>query len=263
MQSKIKHFIIMMVMCVTATLFASAAPAHAVSYHVTGTGGVGLRARTAPNTSSGVMRMLAEGAAIDISCQTQGENVRGSAIWDRLSDGTYISDFYTTTPVYAAYSPGIPVCGSSTPTPPAPKPPATPKPPAPAKTKEQKAVAWAKTQKNTPVFIGWCDRFVAQAYGKSNSGYWSAATHLAALTLRRTMHFRDYNPPAGALVFFYPGPKNGWGGHVMLSIGDGKAISSEHWIGGKRYGVGEISIHATNFGTYAGWSPANSEWPGR
>lgn len=253
----IKHFLIMMAMCLMGSLFVGSA-AHAVGYNVTGTGGVGLRARSAPNTSSSIIRTLPEGAAIDITCQTRGETIRGSAIWDRLSDGSYISDFYTTTPVYAAYSPGIPVCGSSTPAPPKP----TPKPPAP-KTREQKAIDWANSQKGSTKYIGFCDRFVAQAYGKPNSGYWTAGLHLAAMAKRGQMHYRDWNPPAGALVFFLPGPKNAWGGHVMISTGDGKAISSEHWSGSKRLGVGSVSIRSTNFGTYAGWAPANSEWPGR
>jgi len=257
----IKHLLILVVLGLTATLCVGVATASAASYNVTGTGGVGLRARTAPNTSSGVVRTLPEGAAIDISCQTMGENVRGSSVWDRLSDGTYISDFYTTTPVYAAYSPGIPVCGTTTtpttPTPPNPKPPATPK------TREQKATAWAQTQSGATKYIGWCDRFVATAYGKPNSGYWTAGAHLAAMAKRNEMHYRDYSPPAGALVFFFPGPKNAWGGHVMISTGDGKAISSEHWASGKRLGVGSVSIRTTTFGIYAGWSHANAEWTGR
>lgn len=250
-----KHVLIMAVMGVVATLFVGTA-AQAVGYNVTGTGGVGLKARTGPNTSAGVVRVLPEGAAIDIACQTQGENVRGSTIWDKLSDGTYVSDFYTTTPVYAAYSPGIPVCGSTPPPPPT-QPPTTPK------TREAKAVSWAKSQAGATKYIGYCDRFVAEAYGKPHSGYWTAAFHLAAMAKRNEMHYRDYNPPAGALVFFFPGPKNAWGGHVMISTGDGKAISSEHWVSGRRLGVGSVSIRTTTFGTYAGWSHANSEWSGR
>lgn len=249
----IKHFLILVVLGLTASLFVGVASANAASYNVTGTGGVGLRARSASNTSSSIIRTLPEGAAIDIICQTTGETIRGSAIWDKLSDGTYISDFYTTTPVYAAYSPGLPVCGAST------TPTTTPK----SKTREQKAVDWAISQKGSNAYLGYCDRFVANAYGRANSGYLTAGTHLAAMALRRKMWYYDYNAPAGSLVFFFPGPKNGWGGHVMISLGNGKAISSEHWIAGKRYGVGEVSIRTKSFGTYAGWAPANAEWKGR
>jgi uncharacterized protein YraI len=250
-----KHLFILTVMCVVGTLFVTTS-AHAASYNVTGTGGVGLNARSGPGTGHSIIRKLPEGAAIDIVCQTQGDNVRGSTIWDKLSDGSYISDFYTTTPVYAAYSPGIPVCGSGNPTPAKPKP-------QPAKTREQKAIEWAKSQSGSTKYIGFCDRFVAQAYGKSNSGYWTAGLHLAALAKRGQMHYRDWNPPAGALVFYFPSSKNAWGGHVMISTGDGKAISSEHWSGSKRLGVGSVSIRTSTFGTYAGWAPANAEWTGR
>lgn len=251
----IKHIFILVVLGLTASLFMGVSSASAASYNVTGTGGVGLRARSAPSTSASILRVIPEGGAIDISCQTHGDSVNGSPIWDKLTDGSYISDFYTTTPVYAAYSPGIPVCGSSTP-PPVTKPPVL-------KTREDKAIAWAKSQAGSTKYIGYCDRFVATAYGKPNSGYWTAAFHLAAMAKRNEMHYRDYNPPAGALVFFFPGSKNAWGGHVMISLGNGKAISSEHWVSGRRLGVGEVSIRTTTFGIYAGWAPANSEWPGR
>lgn len=264
MLTHIKHFFIMLVMCVVATMFVTTTSAHAVAYNVYGTGGVGLNARSGPGTGHAVVRKLAEGAAIDISCQTKGENVRGSTIWDKLSDGSYISDFYTTTPMYAAYSPGIPVCGATpAPSTPKPTPPKTPPAPKPAPTKQSKAIAWAKNQKGSTAYVGMCDRFVANAYGRAKSGYWNAGIHLAAMALRRKMFYYDYNAPAGALVFFFPGPKNGWGGHVMISLGNGKAISSEHWVAGKRYGVGEVSIRTKTFGTYAGWSLVNSEWPGR
>lgn len=252
----IKHFLIVVMMATLGSLLMGTTMASAVGYNVTGTGGVGLRARSGPSLSAGIVRTLPEGAAIDISCQTQGDDVRGSKIWDKLSDGTYISDFYTTTPVYAAYSPGIPVCGTSTPPPP-------PKPPAQPQTREQKAIAWAKSQNNSTSYIGYCDRFVARAYGKTNSGYWTASAHLAAMAARGEMHYRDWNPPAGAMVFYFPGPKNAWGGHVMISTGDGKAISSEHWVSGKRLGVGSVSLRTTTFGIYAGWAPANKEWTGR
>jgi uncharacterized protein YraI len=252
----IKHFLILVAMCLMGTLLVGVSSAQAASYNVTGTGGVGLRARSAPNTSSSIIRVIPEGGAIDIVCQTQGENVRGSTIWDKLSDGSYISDFYTTTPVYAGYSPGLPVCGSSSPTPPKPKP-------QPSKTREQKAIEWAKSQMNSTKYIGYCDRFVAAAYGKPNSGYWTAAFHMAAMAKRGEMHYRDWNPPAGALVFYAPGSKNAWGGHVMISTGDGYGISSEHWSASRRLGVGRVSIRTTTFGTYAGWAPANAEWNGR
>lgn len=256
MHTQIKHFFILVVFGITATLFVGAA-AGASGYKVTGTGGVGLRARTSPSLSSNILRTLPEGAAININCQTTGDDVHGSRIWDKLADGSYISDYYTSTPVYAHYSPGLPICGITPTKPPTPKP--APKP----LTREQKAIAWAKSQSGSTKYIGFCDRFVAAAYGKPNSGYWTAAFHLAAMAKRGEMHYRDWNPPVGALVFFLPGSKNAWGGHVMISLGNGQAISSEHWSGSHRLGVGIVSLRTSNFGTYAGWAHANKEWTGR
>jgi uncharacterized protein YraI len=89
------------------------------TYYVFGTGGVGLTERTGPGLNYGSAGSLLEGQQIQISCQQQsGSAVGGSDIWDRLTNGNWVSDFYTTTPVYAAFSPGIPQCSSPPPPPP-------------------------------------------------------------------------------------------------------------------------------------------------
>jgi hypothetical protein len=47
-------------------------------------------------------------------CQTKGDEVSNghasSRIWNRLSDGTYVSDFYVNTERVGEFSPGIPRC---------------------------------------------------------------------------------------------------------------------------------------------------------
>jgi hypothetical protein len=46
-----------------------------------------------------------------IVCQVRSTSVvRGTSIWDRLSDGSYVTDYYTTTPSYNSFTPGIPHC---------------------------------------------------------------------------------------------------------------------------------------------------------
>jgi predicted Rdx family selenoprotein len=84
-------------------------------YHVSGTGGIGLRTRSGPGTGYGTVGLLAEGTAVTINCQTTGTVVNGSNIWDRFADGSYGSDFYVDTPVFNGYSPGIPQCSSAPP----------------------------------------------------------------------------------------------------------------------------------------------------
>jgi surface antigen len=80
----------------------------------------GLNARKGPGTNFPVVHNLANNSPIDISCQVHGEVVNGSNIWNRLADGTYITDFYCDTANFNAFSPPIPVCKD------APQPPAQP-----------------------------------------------------------------------------------------------------------------------------------------
>jgi surface antigen len=76
-------------------------------YHTT----AALNVRAGPGTGYGVVRVLAYGTAIGISCQTRSASlINGSGIWDRLADGTYVTDYYTTTPAFNNFSSGIPRC---------------------------------------------------------------------------------------------------------------------------------------------------------
>lgn len=90
-------------------------------YRVYGTcadGACGLNVRTGPGYSEySVLEALNEGAEVDIVCQTIGETVgpsptthNSSVIWDRLTDGGWVSDLYVTTPNVGTWSPPIPQC---------------------------------------------------------------------------------------------------------------------------------------------------------
>ncbi len=70
-----------------------------------------LRARSGPGIGFAVVRVLPSGATIQIACQVRSSSiVSGSGIWDRLTDGTYVTDYYTTTPAFNDFSPGIARC---------------------------------------------------------------------------------------------------------------------------------------------------------
>lgn len=98
---------------VAATLYAGTA-AYAATYVVSGTDGAGLNARSAPNTGASVVNHYAEGAALSITCQTNGTDVNGASwVWDRLSNGSYVSDFYTNTPTVDNFSVGLPNCAGT------------------------------------------------------------------------------------------------------------------------------------------------------
>lgn len=91
-------------------------------YHVANTGGSSLHVRSAPSLSASVTGTLPAGATIVIACQTTGDEVNGvSDIWDQLTSGGYVSDYYVDTPGVGVPSPGIPSCSApaSPPAPPA------------------------------------------------------------------------------------------------------------------------------------------------
>jgi hypothetical protein len=86
-------------------------------YHTCANGHCGLNIRNGPGyTNYSVTRVLSDGDAVDIVCQTRGENVSGidgssSNVWDRLAQGDYAADFYIDTPgMTGSFSPSIPQC---------------------------------------------------------------------------------------------------------------------------------------------------------
>jgi len=105
-----------------ATVAWSGAARADVVYRVYHTGGVGLSVRSGPTTSSARIGTVPEGASISIHCQTYGDNINGSTIWDQLSSGGFVTDWYVNTPSIGAFSPGIGQCGqASSPPPPPPQ----------------------------------------------------------------------------------------------------------------------------------------------
>jgi surface antigen len=92
-------------------------PAYYV-HHVTGTcrdGACGLTVRSGPGYAGyPALGVLAEGAEADVVCQALGQTVSNgyaaSNIWDRLTDGRWVSDFYLDTPSIGTWSPPIPQC---------------------------------------------------------------------------------------------------------------------------------------------------------
>ena len=70
-----------------------------------------VRQRSGPGTSYRTLGTLPAGQRIMIVCQVRSASViNGTAIWDRLSDGSYVTDYYTTTPAFNRVSPGLSGC---------------------------------------------------------------------------------------------------------------------------------------------------------
>jgi uncharacterized protein YraI len=86
------------------------APVATVAYPYTVTSTTALNARRAPSTASSVVTSYPAGATVRAVCQTAGSTVGTTRVWDRLDDGTYVSDFYVSTPSNTTYSAPLPRC---------------------------------------------------------------------------------------------------------------------------------------------------------
>jgi surface antigen len=70
-----------------------------------------VRQRSGPGTGYRTVSILPAGHRIMIVCQVRsGSVVNGTAVWDRLSDGTYVTDYYASTPAFNRFSPGLQGC---------------------------------------------------------------------------------------------------------------------------------------------------------
>ncbi|HWI64381.1 MAG TPA: peptidoglycan DD-metalloendopeptidase family protein [Symbiobacteriaceae bacterium] len=65
------------------------------------TSGADLNVRSGPGTSYSVVRQVADGQQVTITCQVRGEAITGTygttSLWDKLAGGGYISDAYVYT----------------------------------------------------------------------------------------------------------------------------------------------------------------------
>lgn len=231
-------------LAVAAPLALDAEPAAAAGTGTVSTGGSWtLTVRAAPTTASTALRSLANGTQVTLECWVSGQAVAGrwgtTTLWHRAAGG-YVSDGFMYTGTNGP-APGEPQCGASAPA------------PAPS-TKAQRALNWARSQLGATGWNGWCDRFVANAYGRSNSGYATAYAHYLDMSRRGLIH-KTGTPPAGALVFYGRAGVNGNAGHVQISEGNGSYITTASTV---------RRVNLTWPGApYLGWSYANPEWPGR
>jgi surface antigen len=70
-----------------------------------------VRQRSGPGTGFRTLGVLPAGQRIVVVCQVRSASViKGTGIWDRLSDGSYVTDYYTTTPAFNRFSPGLARC---------------------------------------------------------------------------------------------------------------------------------------------------------
>ena len=58
-----------------------------------------VKCRSGPGTSYSIKKTYAKGTDVQITCQTEGTNIFGNSIWDKTTDGCYVSDYYIRTGV--------------------------------------------------------------------------------------------------------------------------------------------------------------------
>ncbi|KAJ4321743.1 hypothetical protein N0V84_005176 [Fusarium piperis] len=56
-----------------------------------------VRCRNGPGTSYSIKKTFKKGTDVKITCQTTGTNIKGNNIWDKVTDGCYVSDYYVKT----------------------------------------------------------------------------------------------------------------------------------------------------------------------
>lgn len=91
----------------SATGFSAPLPQCAFTYLVPG---ASLNMRSGPSTGSAITGKLAHGSSAAVVCQRSGTTVGGSRVWDRLMNGSYVSDAYLPTPGHPGYTAVIPRC---------------------------------------------------------------------------------------------------------------------------------------------------------
>lgn len=69
-----------------------------------------LNARTGPSTSYPAVRSYAPGGTLTVVCQTSGQKVGTTAVWDRLDTGAWVSDYYVSTPSRTGFTGQLPRC---------------------------------------------------------------------------------------------------------------------------------------------------------
>src|SRR6266568_4844443 len=90
------------------TGYSAPLPRCTYPYQVTASGG--LKERSGPSRSYPVVGQLPNGALAWVVCQKKGSTVGTTAVWDKLRDNHWVSDYYVATPSNTTFSKPAPRC---------------------------------------------------------------------------------------------------------------------------------------------------------
>lgn len=85
-------------------------PVGTVAHAYLATGNNPVKSRTGPGTSYPVTGTHSPGTTVPVICQAHGTLFGTTHVWDRLTDGTFVTDYRVSTPSKTGYSPGLPRC---------------------------------------------------------------------------------------------------------------------------------------------------------
>jgi surface antigen len=191
---------------------------------------VGLQARKGPGTNFPAVGTIANNSPVQIVCQLHGESINGSDIWNKLADGTYVTDYYCDTPNFAKFSPPIPVCKD------APKPP--PNQPG-IKGDDYPYRGYPPDQPDKWGFLtGECTSFVAHRMNQLGINFTNGMKggtfghgYMWANNARRLGYRVDKSPSVGAIAWYDQNAFGAWSnGHVAYVAqvnGDGSIVIEE------------------------------------
>lgn len=86
------------------------APVATVARRYTVTSDGSLNARSGPSTSYPVVATYPSGAALSVVCQSSGQQVGSTSVWDRLTSGAWVSDRHVSTPSDTGFTTALPRC---------------------------------------------------------------------------------------------------------------------------------------------------------
>jgi uncharacterized protein YraI len=86
------------------------APVATVAYGYRVTSSTAVNTRSGPSTSYPIAGTRQPGSTLSVVCQAPGSAVGTTSVWDKLSDGSYITDHYVSTPSGSGYSAPLPRC---------------------------------------------------------------------------------------------------------------------------------------------------------
>ena len=190
----------------------------------------GVQARRGPGTNFPAAGMIADNSPIQIVCQLHGESINGSDIWNKLADGTYVTDYYCDTPNFAKFSPPIPVCKDAPQ-----RPPVQPG----IKGDDYPYRGYPPDQPDQWGFLtGECTSFVAHRMNQLGINFTNGMKggtfghgYMWANNARRLGYRVDHSPSVGAIAWYDQNAFGAWSnGHVAYVAqvnGDGSIVIEE------------------------------------